>query len=301
MVTIRDGFYQDLLDNLSEGVYFVDTDRRITYWNHAAETLTGRAASEVVGFRCADNIMACVDDKGASLCSTGCSLTSTIADGLPRQVSAYMLHKKGYRTPVIIRVNPIRDNQGHIIGGVESFTDNSPALAAEKRLREMEDMALLDTLTSIGNRRHADMTLEEKFSGLRRYRWPFGVVMCDIDNFKAVNDHYGHNTGDDVLKMVARTLASSVRESDAVFRWGGEEFLAVIANADAVRLNNTAERMCRLMAASALPYNGEMLGVTISAGATLAIAADTPQALVQRADALLYRSKAGGKNRVTAD
>ena len=216
---------------------------------------------------------------------------------MPRQVSAYMLHKKGYRVPVNISVSPIRDENGHIVGSVENFSDISPTLATEKRLHELESMALLDTLTSIGNRRFADTSLEEKFSGLRRYNWPFGVVLCDIDNFKAVNDRYGHNTGDEVLKMVAGTLASSIRDNDAAFRWGGEEFLAVIANVNSSQLNDTAERMCRLVATSALPNGGDLLRVTISAGATLAASTDDPQMLVQRADTLLYKSKTEGKNR----
>jgi len=299
METIRSDFCQELLDNLSEGIYFVDLDRRITYWNKAAEKITGRAAAEVMGFNCANNIMDDIDSKGTQLCSAKCPLAATMTDGLPHQVSAYMLHKKGYRVPVDIRVNPIRDENGRIIGGVESFNDNSPALAMEKHIRELESLSLLDALTSIGNRRFADMSLDDKFSGLRRYNWPFGAVMCDIDNFKAVNDLYGHNIGDEVLKMVASTLASSVRDNDAVFRWGGEEFLAVITNVKPGELNDTAERMCRLVAASALPYGSSTLRVTISAGATLARAADDPQMLVQRADALLYTSKAGGKNRCT--
>jgi diguanylate cyclase (GGDEF)-like protein/PAS domain S-box-containing protein len=299
MNTTGENFYREMLDNLGEGVYFVDTDRRITYWNKAAESITGRAATEVVGFKCADNIMAHVDEKGTRLCLAGCPLADTMRDGVPRQVSAYMLHKKGYRVPVNISVNPIRDERGQITGSVESFIDNSPTMATEKRLHELESMALLDTLTSIGNRRFADTSLEEKFSGLRRYNWPFGVVLCDIDNFKAVNDHYGHNTGDEVLKMVTGTLASSIRDNDAVFRWGGEEFLAVIANVNSSQLNDTAERMCRLVSASKLPYAGDWLRVTISAGATMAGPTDDPQILVQRADTLLYKSKAEGKNRCT--
>ncbi len=105
-------FHREMLDNLSEGIYFVDANRRITYWNKAAETITGRTAAQVIGFKCADNILAHVDAKGTQLCAAGCPLASTMTDGVPRQVSAYMLHKKGYRVPVNIRVNPIRDERG---------------------------------------------------------------------------------------------------------------------------------------------------------------------------------------------
>lgn len=297
MNATRDDFYLDLLDNLSEGVYFVDMERRITYWNKGAENITGRLAVDVTGLKCADNILAHVDTKGNPLCTSGCPLAATMLDGIPRHISAYMLHKKGARVPVIISVNPMRDEGAHIIGCVESFRDNSSEIALEQRLHDLEKMALVDVLTSIGNRRYADMILEERFSGLRRYDWPFGVIMCDIDNFKAVNDRYGHNIGDDVLKMVASTLVSSIRTSDTVFRWGGEEFLAVMANIDSNQLNDTAERICHLVAASKLIFGDDFLGVTVSSGATLAGKSDNAQMLVQRADTLLYKSKSGGKNR----
>ena len=292
-------FYLDLLDNLSEGVYFVDVERRITYWNKGAENLTGRVAVDVTGLKCADNILAHVDAKGNPLCISGCPLAATILDGIPRHISAYMLHKKGNRVPVFVSVNPMRDESARIIGCVESFRDNSSEIALEQRLHDLEGMALVDGLTSIGNRRYADIILEERFSGLRRYNWPFGVIMCDIDNFKTVNDRYGHNAGDDVLKMVASTLVCSIRTSDTVFRWGGEEFLVVMANVDSSQLNDTAERICHLVAASKFICGEEFLRVTVSAGATLAGKSDSPQMLVQRADTLLYKSKAAGKNRAS--
>ena len=74
----QDEFYKTLLDNLSEGVYFVDRDRRISYWNKAAEALTGRTAAEVLGFRCSDNILVHTDDAGTQLCLTGCPLNATM-------------------------------------------------------------------------------------------------------------------------------------------------------------------------------------------------------------------------------
>jgi len=99
------------------------------------------------------------------------------------------------------------------------------------------------------------------------------------------------------LKVVSETLAFSIRAADGVFRWGGDEFLAVITNIEAEQLYDTTERMRHLVEASGLPYNGSSLRVTISAGATLAKKNEDPLTLIQRADALLYKSKAEGKNR----
>jgi diguanylate cyclase (GGDEF)-like protein/PAS domain S-box-containing protein len=289
-------FYHEMLENINEGVYFVDRDLRITYWNKAAETITGHTALEVTGLRCMDNILNDVDETGIQLCTNGCPLAATIADGRPHRICAYMRHKKGFRIPVNINTTPMRDEHGQIIGAVETFNRTQNTIELNERIRELERMALIDPLTGIGNRRYADISIREKFSGLKRYNWPFGIVLCDIDDFKKINDNYGHNAGDEMLKMVASTLALSIRAVDKTFRWGGDEFLAVIAAGDDRQLYDTAERMRHLVHASALPHKNSSLRVTISAGATLAKKNDDPLTLVQRADALLYKSKSEGKN-----
>jgi diguanylate cyclase (GGDEF)-like protein/PAS domain S-box-containing protein len=284
-------FYHDLLDNLSEGVYFVDRDRRITYWNKAAERLTGYKSSEVAGSKCSDNILVHVDGRGTQFCTSGCPLDATMEDGIPRQVSVYLKHKGGYRLPVEVSANPIRNGQGIITGAVETFSDNSAAVALNERLAEMEQLALIDKLTGIGNRRFADNTIEDKFGELNRYGWPFGVAFCDIDDFKSVNDRYGHDVGDETLKMVAKTLLGAVRSVDSVFRWGGDEFLVAVTNVNAAQLKETAVRLKALVAASALPANGDSLKVIVSVGCTLAQPDDDPQNLLRRVDALMYQSK----------
>ena len=124
------------------------------------------------------------------------------------------------------------------------------------------------------------------------------VENLDVDRFKEINDSRGHDTGDKVLRMVARTLGGNLRSVDAVGRWGGDEFVAVIANTTAEQLLQTAERSRKLVAASSLDAGLDQIRVTVSIGATMAQAEDTPQSLVQRADSLMYRAKAGGRNRV---
>ena len=291
MSATNENFYRDLLDNLSEGVYLVDRDKKITYWNKAAEQLTGFKAAEVVGSRCSDNILVHVDSRGTQLCIEGCPLAGAMEDGIPRQACVYLRHKDGYRVPVSVRMRPVRDGEGRITGGVETFSDNSTTLALNERLHELGQMALIDKLTGIGNRRFADNTLDEKFGGLNRYNWPFGVVFCDIDNFKSVNDRYGHDAGDQALKMVAKTLAGSLRIVDSVFRWGGDEFLAVVTNVNASQLEETAARLKALVASSALPVGGDSLRVTVSIGYTMAQPGDDPQKLLRRVDALMYQGK----------
>ena len=295
-----DSFYKTLLDNLHDGVYFVDRNRTITYWNKGAERITGYKTTEVVGKSCSDNILVHVDKDGRSLCTTICPLKDVMTDGRERNEELFLHHKDGHRVPITIRVIPIYDDQGKMIGGVETFTDNTPAAVALDRLAELERLAYVDALTGLANRRYAEITLNARIEELQRYSWHFGVLFIDIDRFKDINDKYGHDLGDEVLKIVARTLQNSVRSFDMVCRWGGEEYVAVIANVEGDELIATANR-CRLLVEQSDIPAIQGLRVTISIGAAIARAEDTVDTIIRRADMLMYRSKEAGRNRVTVD
>jgi diguanylate cyclase (GGDEF)-like protein len=204
----------------------------------------------------------------------------------------------GYRLPVRTCIDPIYGSGGEIIGAVELFTDISSNMALRRQVHDLEQMALFDSLTEIGNRRYAQMNLHARFNENKRYGWDFALVFVDIDNFKPINDRLGHAVGDRVLKMVAQTLASNIRSFDCVSRWGGDEFAVMLVHVDPDTLASTAEKLRSLVSTSAFSENGEQIQVTVSIGATLVRDTDTPDALLQRADALMYRSKSEGRNRV---
>jgi diguanylate cyclase (GGDEF)-like protein/PAS domain S-box-containing protein len=300
MDNISPSFYETLLDNLYDGVYFVNRERQITFWNRAAEKITGFTKAEVLGKRCADNLLRHVDDRGTPLCEGACPLSYTLSDGVQRSASVFLHHKDGHRLPVAIGVAPITDQQQNIIGAVEIFRDDSAAIAALERLKDMEHLAYLDRLTRIANRTYLETFIVARFNELRRLGWSFGVIFIDLDRFKQVNDSYGHQTGDLVLKMVAQTLLKNCRSFDLVGRWGGEEFLCVLTNlAGPDHLPDIAERLRALVESSWVNLADRSIQVTISLGVTLARLQDTPETLIQRADHLMYRSKAAGRNCIT--
>ncbi|MFA5110950.1 MAG: diguanylate cyclase [Desulfobaccales bacterium] len=293
-------FYETLLDNLYDGVYFVDRERRITFWNKAAERITGFTKSEVLGKRCADNLLGHVDEHGNSLCLGACPLSDTLQDGQLRSASVFLHHKDGYRLPVAIGVAPITGPRQEIIGGVEIFRDNSATIAALEKVKELEHLAYLDELTGIANRRYLNTFMVGRFNELRRLGWSFGVIFADLDNFKQINDTFGHQAGDLCLKMVAQTLLKNCRTFDLVGRWGGEEFVCVISKlGDAPQIMNIAERLRALVESSWLSRPEGSFHVNISQGVTMARIQDSPETLIQRADELMFRSKAEGRNRTT--
>ncbi len=291
--------FSAIIDNLYDGLYFVDTNRKITYWNKAAEKISGFSAAEVVGKSCADNILTHVDSEGRSLCLGLCPLAQCIKDGQPREAELYLHHKDGHRVPVSIRISVLKDDLGNIIGGVELFTDISNQKASELRVKELEKMAMLDKLTQLANRNFLEKELESRFQEHKRYQVPFGILFMDIDHFKKFNDTYGHDVGDQVLKFVAQTFTTSSRPFDLYGRWGGEEFIGIIRNITEKDLLHLGNKLRILVQNSYLPHDGDKLQVTISCGATMVGADDTIDSLVKRADTLLYESKKAGRNRLT--
>ena len=293
--------YRQILESLGDGVYVVDRNRLITYWNSAAAQITGYGADEVAGKFCFDNLLDHVDCRGHNMCRAGCPLAGTMDDGEPREIEAYLRHKDGQRVPVLIRAVPLRDGAGRVTGAVETFAENREALAARAERAELERAALIDALTLVGNRRMADLSLASHLAEMQRLGWPFGVLLADVDGFKQVNDSHGHQAGDAALRVVAATLGGAVRVYDQVARWGGEEFLVLCPGLDAAGLVALADRLRVLVERSDVPLEtAERLTITISVGVAEAVPGDTANSLLARADAALYRAKAEGRNRVSS-
>jgi diguanylate cyclase (GGDEF)-like protein len=222
-----------------------------------------------------------------------------MVDGKPREAEIYMHHKDGHRIPVSVRISPLTDREGTIIGGIELFTDISNQAANALRVKELEKLALLDQLTQLANRNYVEREIQNRFEEKKRFNVPFGILFMDIDHFKKVNDRYGHAVGDDVLKFVAKTFTANARPFDLFGRWGGEEFLGIIRNISSEDLGLLGNKLRSLIENSYIVRENEKLRVTISIGATSVSENDTIDSLIKRADVLLYKSKTEGRNRLT--
>ena len=127
-------YCEDLLNDLYEGVYFVDKDRGITFWNQGAERITGFSAHEMLGKCCHDNLLSHVDEQGKQLCHEGCPLHETLHDGAPRKAQVYLHHKSGHRVRVDIKIRPLFI-EGEIIGATEVFSSAEMSDCSEIGLR----------------------------------------------------------------------------------------------------------------------------------------------------------------------
>ncbi len=167
---------------------------------------------------------------------------------------------------------------------------------------ELRRMSQTDGLTGVDNRRHIEERLTEAFEHAARLNEPLAVVMTDVDHFKSVNDTYGHQAGDAVLRQVAEVLRETAREIDRVGRYGGEEFLVLLPGANVEDARHYAERARAAVAAREFAYEGGALRRTLSAGVAAWPHPDVrhQEALVKLADDALYVAKTAGRNRVVA-
>ncbi len=281
---------------MTDGVYIVDRDRRILFWNKAAERITGYKATDVMGSFCRDDILCHVDHSGQCLCEKGCPLEAIIEDGVPRELHVYLSHQKGHRVPVHVRGTPIFGTDNQVIACVEVFNDDTQRLSMMDRLAKLEDQALLDPLTGLTNRRHFEQTLEKSINRYQRQHKPFGLILVDIDQFKKINDFYGHDMGDQLIGLIARTLSGHCRAYDTASRWGGDKFAVIIDDIDQQTLTEMAERMRNTVNRSALEHNECHITVSVSIGASIVQEDEDAQTFFQRVNDLLLNAKQKGRN-----
>jgi diguanylate cyclase (GGDEF)-like protein/PAS domain S-box-containing protein len=292
-------FIENLLHSVDNGIYFLDKDKRIVFWNKGAEAISGYPASEALGKPCSDKLLVHVDDKGVVQCKDFCPTDQALKSGTVIRDIAYILHKEGYRLPVQLSAFPVFDASGKPAGCGQVFVDYSPRIMMPQNLHELERMSLLDRGTEVANRQFLEIHIQNRLSEMQRYKIPFGVMFIDVDNLSKINERYGREVGDRVLKMIAKTLGSNIRFFDAAGRWDREEFLISILNITEPKLDMVANKLRLLISQSHVSLETEFISCTVSIGATLARREDSTESLVTRAEQLMLHSKWLGRNRVS--
>ena len=173
--------------------------------------------------------------------------------------------------------------------------------AANARL---DELARVDSLTELPNRRHFDEKLRDAWADHARSKQPLSLVLVDVDRFKQYNDYYGHVQGDAILKQVASALRAAVsRPTDFVARYGGEELVALLPNTEHAGAQTIAERMRAQVEGLAIEHAAAdtgVLTVSVGFGSTVPAIGDTAYQLLRQADKALYKAKHAGRNRVQA-
>jgi diguanylate cyclase (GGDEF)-like protein/PAS domain S-box-containing protein len=271
------------------GASIIITDREgiIEYVNPAFEEQTGFTKEEAIGKK--PNIL---KSGIQSIEFYRDKLWATILSG--KTFRDYFVNKKknGELYHQYKAIAPIKDKKGNISNFVSTGKDVTEHMLLKAKL---EELSVTDSLTGLANRLKFDEVLSYSIDRAKRYKVGLSVIMFDIDHFKKINDKYGHLCGDDVLKTIAKIGKESVRTSDIVARWGGEEFIILQPDIPANKAPVLAERLRQAIES----HNFEKVGrVTASFGVTNFKEDDTDDSFIKRVDDALYLAKKNGRNRV---
>lgn len=298
-----------LIDSLRVGLILLDRDGRVVSWNGWMKRHSGLAFADVAGRR--------IEELFPEV--RGSRLESSISDTLRFKLSSMLApslnpsllplyHKpadrqRDQRMQQLIYVSPLRHEQCACLIQIHDMT---ATMRRERRLRaqstQLIETSYQDPLTGIGNRRRFDQDLAQRFRQAKERQRPLAMLMIDVDNFKAYNDHFGHQGGDTCLIQVARTLRDGLRrEGDRVSRYGGEEFALLLADTDISAACTVAERLRLAVEELDLPHPAvpDIGRVSVSIGIAAMVPSDEQLCyiLVAQADLALYTAKDAGRNR----
>jgi diguanylate cyclase (GGDEF)-like protein/PAS domain S-box-containing protein len=286
---------ENVTRGITEGILLLSKDLEILWANESVSKQTGYEMAQILGSSCYKVTHHRETPCGGRL--DPCPVREVLETGKAVVVTHIHINAAGEEIPIEVTVYPVRDEKGEIVQFVHMSRDVSERKRAEKereRLHaELEVRAITDGLTDLYNHAHFFQRLAEETERSKRYNHGFAVVMIDVDNFKKFNDSHGHQMGDEVLRLVADSIRSGLRRSDLAFRYGGDEFAAMLLHADAARARAVIDRINRRLARSLKQMNdGAAARVSLSAGAAcFPEEGSTPDELVTVADTALYSAK----------
>jgi diguanylate cyclase (GGDEF)-like protein/PAS domain S-box-containing protein len=292
-----------LIEKMGDGILVLDLQGRIVDINPAMKNFLDADPATFIGRNISDTLQLWNERTGHLL--TGLETRTELR--LPHKPSRYL----------DLRVTPLYDDDQNLSGRLIVFRDVTDRKEVEKDLRhamdrmqtqlieigllqsQLREQAIRDALTNLFNRRYLEETLERELARASRELYPLCIVMMDIDHFKNVNDTYGHEAGDLVLKTLADTVTTRSRQGDFVCRYGGEEFVLVMPNIGIEVARERVNSLHRSIASQYIPFGHFNLNITMSMGIALYPKhGDTKELLLRAADRALYTAKNSGRNRV---
>ena len=279
---------QRILTAMGDGVFGLDKSRRCGFMNPASLQILGYTADEVIGSDVHELFHGLKQD-GTKRTKSECAIIKSLYDGKTRHQEDWFIRKDGSGLPVHMTVAPVM-SKGQQEGVVVVFSDNSERLRLEHELRTQ---ASTDALTGLPNRRHFLGELESELSRIKRNpEITSAVLMLDLDNFKEINDRFGHSSGDEVLKHFAKELTLISRKSDKLGRLGGEEFCLLLPSSNVSQATQMAERLCSRVAGSPVITEGNEISYTVSIGVAMMQSIDrSVDVALVRADQALYHGR----------
>ena len=269
--------FRHLVEDLPMGIYIVDTQRRIRFWNHGAEHITGHLAHEVVGLVLDDIVQAC-DRNGDRLSGEQRPVNTTISEREPQQCTAFYLHKGGHRVAVKIRTRPIIE-YGDTIGGASVLFEEA-ILEYQSSVPPM--YGCLDATTGIPSQRLTRAVMYECMAGMEESHIGFGLLRIRVLGMREFRAKHGPQAVVPFLRATAQTLRRSLDGEKFLGCWGENEFLAVLPSASPVTAATTAETLFNLLSLSEVLWWGDHFLIESEIACTVATPGGDLESLLQK-------------------
>jgi two-component system cell cycle response regulator len=281
--------FRTILDSLQLGVSMADRNGKVLFWNQGAERLTGHKQHDVMGRTCRDNILPNCNDVGCAACGATCPFTRTLREGKPQEAKMQLRHRAGHPVHVLMRVAPVRNSHASIIGITKSFDEQRFGSDRDRR-HSLAAHGCMDETTGIPNHEFTQFHLSENFASFARYQLPFGIIAIQVDRLEHLRAAYGKQAGDAVLRVVAQTMKNAFRPSDFLGRWTEDQFLTILINCGNSGVEQTWERIRKMVSCAGLEWWSDQLLVTTSVGYASAQPGDNIESLLSRAQSSLQQS-----------
>jgi diguanylate cyclase (GGDEF)-like protein/PAS domain S-box-containing protein len=291
--------YQTVLESLQTGVYIVDRNRRIRFWNEGAEQITGYLRQDVVGRLLRDHLLTTGDQAKNLDSDPDDPINRAFRDGKPSIMNISILHKDGYRVPIVLRTLPIRNGRGAVVGAAESFEENRSASVWTRRHSAIADFGCLDAVTGVAAKNFMETQLREHLITFAEHHIPFGILLIQIDHMDQFRASRGPGVVPSILRIVAQSMENCVRPTDLVGCWGENQFIAILIECKESEVVLVGERVRKMIGRSEIEWWGDKFSVTSPVGGAGCRAGDEIELLVARAAASLQESIVKGGNCVT--
>jgi len=291
--------YQTVLDGLQTGVYIVDRNRRIRFWNEGAENITGYLRQDVVGRFLRDHLLTTSDEMKDHDSDPDDPINLVFRDGKATTMDASILHKAGYRVPIVLRTLPIRNSRGAVVGAAESFEKNRSASEWTRRQAGFADFGCLDGVAGVAAQSFMETQLRENLTTFAEHDVPFGILLIQIDHLDQFRATRGPGVVSTILRVVAQSVENCVRPTDLVGCWGKNQFMAILLECRESEVALVGERIRKMTGQAEIEWWGDRFSVTSPVGGAGCRPGDEVEMLVARAAASLQESIVKGGNCVT--
>lgn len=286
-------FYQDLFLHLTDGIFFVGEDRRLTLWNRGAEMITGYGADTVLGRTCSE-VFACEDFAGYSLCSACPFVKPSVNRGVTTKLlPVFIKNKSGQRLQVLANSYPKMEKPLAVTGAILVFYYNVEAVQNKEKMKQLIRRAFLDSVTGLYNKSYMQGKLEQFMDHYKTTGQNFALIFINVLQLNRINTSYGENGGDAVLQKLSSILSKLVEEHDVLGRWHGANFLLITPASKKSALFMYENRIRNTISELKFPIAEKLVDIKVTVAGTMVRSYDSLYSALSRAECSAMKEPEG--------